>query len=187
MVRMVDDLLNVARIEDNRFGYMFKEGDMSSAVSDVVDELRIMAEKGDIDLLFEKPSNLETFVFDYAKIQLACHNLIGNAIKYTQSGGTVHVSLVQEGEEVVIAVRDTGVGIPKEQIDKMFTKFFRAENAVRLQVGGSGLGLFIVKNIVGRHGGSITVQSVEGKGSTFTMRIPITHEPPPDTDEDKAQ
>lgn len=175
MIVMVNDLLNVARIEDDRFGYVFKEGDIVSAVADVVDELRIMAEKGGIDLMFDKPSNIEKFVFDFSKIQLACHNLIGNAIKYTSTGGSVYVSLKQEGQEIVVVIQDTGVGIPKAQMDKMFTKFFRAENAVRLQVGGSGLGLFIVKDIVARHKGSITVESIEGKGTTFTMKIPITH------------
>jgi PAS domain S-box-containing protein len=175
MILMVNDLLNVARIEDDRFGYVFKEGDIMSAVADVVDELRIMAEKGGVDLMFDKPSNVEQFVFDFSKIQLACHNLIGNAIKYTATGGSVYVSLKQENKEIVVVVQDTGVGIPKAQMDKMFTKFFRAENAVRLQVGGSGLGLFIVKDIVARHKGSITVESIEGKGTTFTMKIPITH------------
>lgn len=178
MITMVNDLLNVARIEDDRFGYVFKEGSVVNAVVDVVDELRIMAEKGGLDLIFDKPNDIEPFVFDFAKIQLAFHNLIGNAIKYTSAGGTVHVSLRKEGENVIATVQDTGVGIPKEQIGKMFTKFFRAENAVRLQVGGSGLGLFIVKDIMTRHGGTITVESMEGKGTTFTMSIPIRHDTP---------
>jgi PAS domain S-box-containing protein len=175
MITMVNDLLNVARIEDDRFGYVLKEGDIVDSVASVIDELRIISEKGGIELIFDKPARISSFVFDATKIQLAMHNLIGNAIKYTLAGGTVRVGLKMEATSVVIEVQDTGVGIPAGQIDKMFTKFFRAENAVRLQVGGSGLGLFIVKDIIARHGGDITVKSIEGKGTTFTVRIPMKH------------
>ena len=175
MIRLVNDLLNVARIEDDRFGYVFKEGNIVEVITDAVDELRLMAEKGDIDLIFEKPDNIPLFVFDFSKIQLAFHNLINNAIKYTRAGGTVKVSLERNGNEVVAKVQDTGIGIPESQIKQMFKKFFRAENVMRLQVGGSGLGLFIVKDIIARHGGTITVKSIENKGTTFTLRTPIRH------------
>ena len=175
MIRLVNDLLNVARIEDDRFGYVFKEGNIVEVITDAVDELRLMAEKGDIDLIFEKPDNIPLFVFDFSKIQLAFHNLINNAIKYTRAGGTVKVSLERNGNEVVAKVQDTGIGIPESQIKQMFKKFFRAENVMRLQVGGSGLGLFIVKDIIARHGGTITVKSIENKGTTFTLRTPIRY------------
>ncbi|MCK5096167.1 MAG: PAS domain-containing protein [Candidatus Pacebacteria bacterium] len=173
MITLVNDLLNVARIEDDRFGYVFKEGDIVAAITDVVDEFRLLAEKGNIDLIFEKPNNVPVFVFDFSKIQLALHNLIGNAIKYTHEGGTVRVSLEKKDEMIVIQIQDTGIGIPKDQIKMMFTKFFRAGNVIRLQVGGSGLGLFIVKDIVARHGGSITVESIEDEGTMFILKIPI--------------
>ena len=175
MIRLVNDLLNVARIEDDRFGYVFKEGNIVEGVTDAVDELRLMAEKGDIDLIFEKPNNIPPFVFDFSKIQLAFHNLINNAIKYTRAGGTVRISLKKEGDGIVAEVQDTGIGIPKDQVKQMFKKFFRAENVMRLQVGGSGLGLFIVKDIIARHGGTITVKSIENEGTTFTLRMPIRH------------
>ncbi len=175
MIRLVNDLLNVARIEDDRFGYVFKEGNFVEAITDAVDELRLMAEKGDIDLIFEKPDNIPPFVFDFSKIQLALHNLINNAIKYTRAGGTVRVSLEKNGDEVIAKVQDTGIGIPESQIKQMFKKFFRAENVIRLQVGGSGLGLFIVKDIIARHGGTITVESIENESTIFTLKIPIRH------------
>lgn len=175
MIRLVNDLLNVARIEDDRFGYVFKEGNIVEAITDAVDELRLMAEKGDIDLIFEKPDDISPFVFDFSKIQLAFHNLINNAIKYTRAGGTVRVSFEKIGEGIVAKVQDTGIGIPESQISQMFSKFFRAENVMRLQVGGSGLGLFIVKDVITRHGGTITVESIENKGTTFTLQMPIKY------------
>ena len=175
MIKLVNNLLNVARIEDDRFGYEFKKGNIVEAITDVVGELRLMAEKGDIDLIFERPDNIAPFVFDFSKIQLAFHNLINNALKYTRAGGTVRVFLKKVGEEITAEVTDTGIGIPEDQIKQMFKKFFRAENVIRLQVGGSGLGLFIVKDIIARHGGTITVKSIEGKGTTFSLRMPIKH------------
>ena len=175
MIRLVNDLLNVARIEDDRFGYVFKEGNFVEAITDAVDELRLMAEKGDIDLIFEKPDNIPPFIFDFSKIQLALHNLINNAIKYTKAGGTVKISLEKVENDIVAKVQDTGIGIPESQIKQMFKKFFRAENVMRLQVGGSGLGLFIVKDVVARHGGTIAVKSIENKSTTFTLQIPIRH------------
>ncbi|MCK5027306.1 MAG: HAMP domain-containing histidine kinase, partial [Candidatus Pacebacteria bacterium] len=175
MIRLVNDLLNVARIEDDRFGYVFKEGNIVEAITDAVDELRLMAEKGDIDLIFEKPDNIPPFVFDFSKIQLAFHNLINNAIKYTRAKGTVRISIKKKGDEVVAEVQDTGIGVPEDQLKQMFTKFFRAENVIRLQVGGSGLGLFIVKDIVTRHGGTMTVKSIENEGTTFTLHMPIIY------------
>jgi len=175
MIALVNDLLNVARIEDSRFGYVFKEGNIVDAITDVVDELRLVAEKGRINLVVEKIEDIPTFVFDFSKIQLAFHNLIDNSIKYTPEGGTVKVSMTKEDKNLVVKVSDTGVGIPQDQINKMFTKFFRASNVGNIPAGGSGLGLFIVKDIVARHGGKITVESIENSGTTFKMEIPFVH------------
>jgi len=173
MILLVNNLLSVARIEDNRFGYVFKISRITDAVTDAVAELRLMAEKGKVTLIFEKTNIIRPFVFDFSRIQLAVHNLINNAIKYTRAGGTVKIFLTQENNDVIVEVQDSGVGIPANQMKQMFTKFFRAANVMRLQVSGSGLGLFIVKDIITRHGGTIEVKSIENKGTIFTIRLPM--------------
>ena len=104
---------------------------------------------------------------------MAIQNLIENAIRYTLKGGSVTVSLSTNATNEIIAVQDTGVGIPQEQINRLFTKFFRADNVIRMQTEGSGLGLYITRNIVRRHGGDITVTSREGQGSTFAIALPL--------------
>jgi PAS domain S-box-containing protein len=175
MIALVNDLLNVARIEDSRFGYVFKEGNIVDAISDVIDELRLVADKGRINIVIERLEEIPTFVFDFSKIQLAFHNLIDNSIKYTPEGGTVKVAMTKEDNHLLVKISDTGVGIPKDQMNKMFTKFFRASNVGNIPAGGSGLGLFIVKDIVARHGGKITVESIENGGTTFRMEIPFVH------------
>lgn len=99
-------------------------------------------------------------------------NLLFNAIKYTPAGGTVHLQAGAREEQILVDIRDTGIGIPTEELERVFDEFFRASNACKSKQGGSGLGLSIVKQIVKRHGGTITVQSDEGRGSTFMVRLP---------------
>lgn len=182
MIRLVNDLLNVARIEDGRFGYIFKVHNINTLVESVVDGLNINAQDGGISLRLESKGDIKPFVFDESKMELVIQNLVGNAVKYTPEGGTVLVRLSVVDGNAQVEVSDTGIGIPKEQIPRMFSKFFRAENAVKTQVTGSGLGLFIVKNILARHGGKITVKSIENEGSVFIFSIPMDEDLIPQSD-----
>ena len=172
MIRLVNDLLNVARIEDGRFGYQFELGDFPVFVDDIIDGLQVNASEKNINIKFEKDQSINEFLYDSAKMSIVVQNLVDNAIKYTPNGGDVFIELSNIGDFVRFTVQDTGIGIPKGQLDRLFTKFFRAENAVKTQANGSGLGLFIVKNIITRHGGRITVESIENKGSKFIFVIP---------------
>ncbi len=177
MILLVNDLLNVARIEDGRFGYEFKKADFIKTVEEVISNVSILAKERNITLEFEKPKEyLDPFVFDANKMPLALQNLIDNAIKYTPPGGNVKVSIEKKGKYIEIRVKDSGVGIPNDQRKRLFSKFFRARNVLRMQTAGSGLGLFIVKNIITRHGGKIDVKSKEGEGSTFYFTLPIVEE-----------
>lgn len=178
MILLVNDLLNVARIEDGRFGYEFKEGDFIKTITEVISNVSMLAKERNIKLEFKKPKEtLKPFVFDINKIPLALQNLVDNAIKYTPPDGTVSVSVERKNSEYIeVRVKDSGVGIPDDQIKRLFSKFFRARNVLRMQTAGSGLGLFIVKNIITRHGGKIEVESIEGKGSTFYFTLPIKRE-----------
>jgi len=107
---------------------------------------------------------------------LVVQNLIDNAINYSRAGGEVRVSIEYLESKAEIQVSDTGIGIPKHQINRMFTKFFRAENVMRVQTSGSGLGLFIAKNIITRHNGKIKVGSEVNKGTTFSFTLPLDEE-----------
>lgn len=113
---------------------------------------------------------------DIEKIALAFQNLVDNALKYTQSGGTITISLKKEEHEIKISVKDTGVGIPKDQQVRVFNKFFRGANVMRMETEGSGLGLFIAKNIIEAHGGKIWFKSDESKGTTFWFTLPAKKE-----------
>ncbi|OHA79594.1 MAG: hypothetical protein A2675_02565 [Candidatus Yonathbacteria bacterium RIFCSPHIGHO2_01_FULL_51_10] len=174
MIQLVNDLLNVARIEDGRFGYDFKQNDIMKIMTSVLSPIRALAQEKAVTLEVTTPDGEpQSFVFDGNKIALALQNLIDNAVKYTPTGGKVSVAVRKQGEYLEVKVQDTGIGVPPEQVSRLFTKFFRAENALHMQTSGSGLGLYIVKNIVMRHGGALNVESKEGVGSTFTLTLPL--------------
>lgn len=173
--RTVEDLLHISKIEDGRFGYEFTETDIVAFLESVLEEAYPEARRIGISLYFERPKEpLPPTLIDSKKLGMAVANLIDNAIRYnTQNGKVVVEARKQEQDPYVeISIRDTGIGISHEDIQKIFTKFFRAENATRVKANGSGLGLYIVKNIVQSHGGRVWAESEEGRGSTFYFTIP---------------
>jgi signal transduction histidine kinase len=177
MIALVGDLLNVARIEEGKFGYVFAKEDIVVLVKKSVGEFMLKAAERELKLIFEQPEfDSLKITMDAGRIEMVLGNLIENAIKYSLPKGFVAVILKKEGDYVVISVSDTGVGIPKEAHYGMFHKFFRAPNVVRLQTEGSGLGIFMAKNIVERHGGKIWFTSEDNKGTTFTFTLPIVED-----------
>jgi signal transduction histidine kinase len=110
---------------------------------------------------------------DQALLYQAVYNLVENAIKYTPNGGDVTVLLHPSPDDLTFAIQDSGIGIPKDDIKKLFGKFFRGTNREALKQRGTGLGLAIVKSIAERHGGKVWVESELGKGSTFFLQIPL--------------
>jgi signal transduction histidine kinase len=107
-------------------------------------------------------------------MRLALYNIVENGIRYNVKNGEVRVSfsLLKDAPYVQITIQDTGVGIPQKELSKLFTKFFRGEQAMKIETEGSGLGLYISKNIIQRHGGDITVSSIEKRGTTFKITLP---------------
>lgn len=176
MIQLVNDLLNVSRIENGKFGYDLKQNDFGKLLTALIENSELATKERSISIKLEKKFDPGVFVFDAEKLLIALQNIVDNAIKYTLPNGQVTITTEQQGDYLQIKIRDTGVGIPKDEIHKLFSKFFRATNVIHLQTDGSGLGLFIVKNIIMRHGGQIWVDSVEGKGTTFTLIVPLIAE-----------
>ena len=113
---------------------------------------------------------------DRDKIALALHNLVGNALKYTLDGGRIVVTAAVEKGRLSIAVTDTGIGIAPDEIEKVFEKFYRSKNPLMARITGSGLGLPIAREVARLHGGDVILESELGKGSTFTLTLPIAAE-----------
>ncbi len=173
MIALINDLLNVARIEEGRFGLHFKRHAIGSIAHGVIDRHRKAIDEKGILFFFDLQPGLPSLDIDEEKINIAFDNLFDNAVKYTPPGGTLTFKISENKSMVHISVSDTGIGIPQNQIEKLFIKFFRADNALRFQTSGSGLGLYVVKNIIESHGGSISVTSEENKGTTFSFTLPI--------------
>lgn len=173
MIDLINALLNVARIEEGRFGLRFKKQLFGLVVESAVDRHRKAIEDKGIMLFLDVQHGVPAVSIDEEKINIVLDNIFDNAIKYTSPGGSITVKVNEENDHLHCVITDTGIGVPKAQLDRLFTKFFRAENAVRFQTSGSGLGLYVVKNIVETHGGTIKVESKEGKGTIISFTIPI--------------
>ncbi|MCX6796780.1 MAG: ATP-binding protein, partial [Candidatus Falkowbacteria bacterium] len=173
MIVLVNDMLNVSRIEEGRFGYSFTKDKIEDALQIVISSLENKIEEKKIKLELALPKKLPLVLMDKQKMTLVLQNLLENAVKYTPPNGEVIVSVKDNKKELEISVSDNGIGIPDKDKVKLFTKFFRADNVIRMQVEGSGLGLFIVKNIIEKHGGQITCESEEGKGTKFIFTLPL--------------
>jgi PAS domain S-box-containing protein len=184
MISLINDLLDITRIEEGR--YLFKPilTDFEPIVQFAINSCQEEIKRRGIKFQFKKPEKkLPQVRVDVEKIKLAIQNIIENAIKYTPLGGEVRVLLKYNKKEIEFQARDSGVGIPEDQQDRVFSKFFRASNVLRMETEGSGLGLFITKNIIEAHGGKIWFKSPafvektsaggeKGSGTTFYFSLP---------------
>lgn len=175
LLKIVNDLLDVSKIEEGRFGYNFVETNLVDFLSELLQNAEAVAKEYGVKLYFDRGGQQKLMVtIDPNRLGLAISNMLDNAIRYNVQNGSVTVAIKQLTDKpfVEISVADTGVGIPQEDINKLFTKFFRAENVMKRQTEGSGLGLFITRNIINRHGGTIWAESVIDRGTTFHFTIP---------------
>jgi signal transduction histidine kinase len=174
MISLINDLLSVSRIEEGRFQYRFVHMSLEEVIDSVLQEMSESIKKREVVFEYDRPKTpLSKVNIDPQKIHLVVQNLIDNALKYTPVGGRVTLFVRDEKKQIVFGVNDSGVGIPRDQQSRIFSKFFRADNVIRMQTDGSGLGLFIVKSIVEKHHGSAWFESAEGKGTTFYFSLPV--------------
>lgn len=179
MISLINDLLNVTRIEEGRYLYKPAFADFVSICQFVINSYKDEIKRKNIKFEFKKPFHkIPEVQVDVEKIRLAVSNLLDNAVHYTPSGGSVTISLDYDKnkKEINFSIKDTGIGIPAEQKERIFSKFFRGANVIRMETEGSGLGLFIVKNIIEAHGGRIWFESEEGKGTIFYLNLPVKKE-----------
>jgi two-component system sensor histidine kinase SenX3 len=173
--RLVADLLDLSRLE--RDEPELEPLNLGHLVREEVERVRIVAEERGIEVTVDLA---EVQVAGSRRdIAIAIRNLLDNAIRYTPSGGKIGAELESVGDEAVLRITDTGDGIPTRDIERVFERFYRVDNARSRATGGTGLGLAIVKHVVESHGGSVTVQSELGAGSTFTARLPVLGEQTP--------
>jgi len=172
-IKLVNDYLDAVQLDFGNIPVKPEATDLAAMAKEVVARLRILAKAYNCELKFLEPAGqLPLVTADPIKIKQVIENIIANAIKYTSGRGSAKVSLKTEGNNVIFKCKDTGVGIPAEQQAELFTRFFRAQNILHKDTKGSGLGLFFAKMIIESLGGKIWAQSVEGKGTTVSFRLP---------------
>ncbi|MEK7622163.1 MAG: HAMP domain-containing sensor histidine kinase [Patescibacteria group bacterium] len=179
MIAIINDLLNVDYMDVDRADYNFLPVDLPALIDSVMFEFTNQAESQAVALKsFKPPSTLPRVIADPIKLSMVLENLLDNAMKYTPKGGQVTVSVgdarMNSAESSLeVTVSDTGIGIPSHERDKIFHRFFRGSNAIKTQTDGTGLGLFISRDIIEKHGGAIWFESEAGRGTQFHFTIPI--------------
>jgi PAS domain S-box-containing protein len=170
---LVNELLDVSRIEAGAIKLNLAPLDIATSIREVVESIRpqIESKKQTIDVIL--PGDLPAVMADANRITQIFTNLISNAHKYTPEEGVISVIVHLEKKNLRIDVNDTGIGLTKEEQNKLFTKFFRADNPYTQKIGGAGLGLWITRSLVEMHGGEIHVSSTHGKGSKFSLSLPL--------------
>ena len=169
--QLIDDLLALSRAEGRTTE--MEPVDLALLVREAVTDIRITAARRDIHVEVDTPESVVPVLADRAMLHRAFLNLLTNAVKFSQDGGTVEVGLRRSGATVEVTITDHGIGIPAAEIDRLGTRFFRASNAVHNEIAGTGLGLRIMQTIIDKHAGDVVIDSVEGKGTTVTVRLTL--------------
>ncbi len=172
MIALVNDLLEVNRIEDDRLVLRPTLISLNDFMNNMVKEYLPRAKSNNIEIVIDQ-KDLDLWVFvDESKLRWINDNLLDNAIRYTRERGDIKIKVFKNGEMCRVEIADGGIGIPLGDQSKIFTQFFRSENALRLRAEGTGLGLYLVKELIRAMGGKVGFASLEGKGSTFWFTIP---------------
>jgi two-component system sensor histidine kinase SenX3 len=170
--RTIDDLLELSRIEADEEGRT-DDVPVHLFIAEAVDRVRPAAEQQGIFVEVEEAPGRLTVAGDRRQLVSAIYNLVDNAVKYSDPGSTVQVRARTDGRSVDIAVEDHGIGIPRRDLERVFERFYRVDRARSRETGGTGLGLAIVRHVASNHAGEVRVDSREGEGSTFTLRLPV--------------
>jgi signal transduction histidine kinase len=165
-------LLDLSRIQTGRLGIEPAWFDLAALVERVIEDAQPTAPQH--RLVYDGPHAPLTAWGDVLRLEQVVQNLVQNAVKYSPNGGTVQVRLAAHDDSAVLSVADHGIGIPPDALPNIFTRFYRAENADQHALSGFGIGLYVVKEIMTLHGGTINVESLPGVGTTFTVQLPLT-------------
>jgi signal transduction histidine kinase len=168
--RMIGALLDISRIQMGQLSIERQLFDLCALAQRVVSEVQPILDQHAVECQADGTLLVEG---DELRIEQVLQNLIQNAIKYSPDGGTVRLHARRDGDHAVVAVSDEGIGIPASELPRLFQRFYRAANVEERHISGMGVGLYVVREIVGLHGGDVTVESKEGRGSTFTFWLPL--------------
>jgi two-component system sensor histidine kinase SenX3 len=179
VARIIEDLLELSRIELGEHPSWDEVG-AGLVAAEAVERVRPLADYRDIEVQLHEPAAAVTVAGDVRQLVSAVANLVENGVKYSDPGSVVEVAVRGDERWAELVVTDHGIGIPARDLDRIFERFYRVDRARSRETGGTGLGLSIVRHVATNHGGTVAVESHEGVGSTFTLRIPARAAPPDD-------
>ncbi len=172
--KIINDLLSLVKMDKTSANINIQSENINELLERILKRLRPIAQQHNIEVVFESFRPVVAEV-DEVKMSLALSNLVENAIKYNKENGWVHVSLNADHKYFYVKVADSGIGIPKQDTENIFERFYRVDKSHSREIGGTGLGLAITRNAIIMHRGAIKVYSEEGEGTTFTVRVPLTY------------
>ena len=172
--QIINDLLSLVRMDKSAATMNVKSRDINELLEIILKRLRPIARKNNVEVIFEsiRPVTAEV---DEVKFSQAISNLVENAIKYNHDNGQVKVTLDADHQDFIVEIADTGIGIPADDLEHVYERFYRVDKSHSREIGGTGLGLAITKNAILLHKGTINAESVEGEGTVFTVRIPLSY------------
>ena len=170
MITLIQDILKLSQLDENTFSDQRERVDLYELAQSAAERLRPQADEKHVTI--SVTGERSEFTGIATVLEEMIYNLLDNAVKYNKQGGRADVDVRSSGDDIVVTVSDTGIGVPADSIDRIFERFYSADKSHSRKIGGTGLGLSIVKHGVSLHGGSITVKSSEGSGTTFTMALP---------------
>jgi len=170
LARLIDELLDVSRLQQGRVELRLSEIDLTEVVREVAERMQLLSEAHEVTA---DVNGRAAIVADRDRIEQVLENLVGNAIKYSPEGGPISLSLSTDRGEAFLSVRDHGIGIAPQEIEKVFGLFYRSPDPRADQVGGLGLGLYISREIVARHHGRLWAEPNRDQGTTFHIRLPL--------------
>ena len=175
MIKLVNDLLDISRVESGRMQVKPQQINLVELVKNTIEDNKPLALSKKINISFKYEEEIPLLFVDPKRMGIAIENLLSNSIKYISKpdNGQITVDLYKQGDKIILSVGDNGVGIPKRDQKKIFKKFFRADNTMKLKTSGTGLGLFISKAIIESHKGKMWFVSKEGEGTTFYINLPV--------------
>lgn len=173
MIQLIKNLLDASRIDENRMLLSTEKTDFVKLVQVVVDDLSSFAKAKNSSISLSVKGDIPFLLIDPTRVQQVVTNLLYNAIRYTKGKGNLRITIERDGNKIIFACVDNGVGILGKEKNKIFTKFYRSPRVVALATDGSGLGLFISKAIIEQSGGTIWFTSRQGRGTTFYFTLPI--------------
>ncbi len=175
MIYLVNELLDFSRMESGKeLQFIKSESDIMEVINDVLEEQKGLISQKSLKLNLDTEGRTSLMVnMEKEKLRQVFMNVVNNAIKYCRPEGEINISVRTQDDKLAVSVADNGIGIPKDQQSRIFEKFFRSDNAVKMQAQGTGLGLYVANQIIKNHGGVLNFSSEENKGTIFTFILPL--------------